>query len=95
MQTNINPVAWKMNAPQANLLTVQLVSDDLSSKAVLLWQLSASTPATPTAKAAIVTVDRGNVAITGTDYANWTGDNAFPITFTLQQLGLTAATPAS
>lgn len=91
MLTNvaIQPVLWKKNSPNVTNLGVKLIYDNLQDTAQVYWELYITvTPATDVAPAVLQAIDRGNVLITGADYTNWSGDNNYPFTYVLGQLGL-------
>jgi len=76
---NITPIHWKRNSPDVTQLSIQLVYDNLSTTCTTFWQVKTNEG---------ISIDQGNITITGDDYLNWDGSNNFVYQFVADQLGI-------
>jgi len=81
MTTNISPVKWKYSdTVNVTKLSVSSISDDFNRACKVSWQVLDESG---------VVHDSGVIAIAGTNYTNWDGNNSYPTTYVANQLGLT------
>jgi len=75
-------ILWKRNCANAAQLGAYISFDDLVSTANINWWL---------ADANGNQIDTGFVAVTGSAYQTWSGDNQFPFDYLANALGVTLA----
>jgi hypothetical protein len=77
---NIIPIKWVPNKPDATIISVVNIDDNLETQSTFRWQLLDAIGAL---------VDEGTVLCAGVEYLNWDGNRQFPYTFTADALGVT------
>ena len=73
----IQPIAYTSQGNLATQLSVTSISDNLTTSCLFNWQLFDSNG---------MFVDMGTITCSGTDYANWSGNNMFPYQFVAANL---------
>lgn len=91
----IAPVKAKYQDPEnCTMLGVRIFNDNLATSCNIYWEMyyAIITPSIEIGgepSISWVMSTNGNLIISGTDYANWNGNNQYPFTYTAQQLNLT------
>ena len=76
----IQSIHLKRNAPNATLITVQIIFDNLNNMCNTYWVLLSEDK---------IQIDSGNLTIKDDDYTNWDGNNDYPYQFVANELGVT------